>query len=305
MLPSLRALQAFNAAARLGSFSRAADEMSITHGAVSRLVGLLEQDLGMPLFQRRARGVELTAAGQRLYDTTGQAFSLLAQGIAALAPDRHSSTLRVSLSTSLALKWLVARLPQFYARHPGIGITLDANDQLVDFDKSRIDVALRSGGGEWDGLQASLLLREELVAVAAPSLLARRAMPLTPQEILALPLVHDDFHGGWAAWARLAGVACDATLPGPHFNDTALLIGAVRAGQGVALVRRLLATDELAAGQLACLSDIAVPLEQSLYFVCRRGDQQRRPVVAFQHWLQESLAETAGKPVYSNTILSR
>lgn len=97
MLPSLRALQAFNAAARLGSFSRAADEMSITHGAVSRLVGLLEQDLGMPLFQRRARGVELTAAGQRLYDTTGQAFSLLAQGIAALAPDRHSSTLRVSL----------------------------------------------------------------------------------------------------------------------------------------------------------------------------------------------------------------
>jgi LysR family glycine cleavage system transcriptional activator len=295
-LPSLRALQAFNAAARLHSFSGAAKELSITHGAVSRLIGILEGRMGVPLFHRTARGVEPTAAGRRLFSKSEPAFALLEQGLAESVSRPGSDALQVSLSSSLALCWLMPRLPQFAAAHPGIAISVDVNDALIDIVQSKNTVALRFGDGHWDGADSTLLVHEELLAVAAPALLDGLDLPLSPAQLLGLPLLHDDFHDGWSSWARRAGVAIDGALPGLHFNNTALLIDAALQGRAVALVRRLLASDALAAGRLRQASPTTVPLMQGLYFVCRRGERARQPVAAFFHWVRAAM-EADGPPI--------
>lgn len=289
--PSLRALEAFNEVARQLSIAKAADHLSVTHGAVSRLIGLLEGELDVRLFTRLPRGVELTAQGRLLMQQTTQAFALLEKGIADVKRVADDNAITVSLSMSLALKWLVPRLPSFRAAHPDIRVLVDADDGLADFEAGSVDVALRFGSGPWKGLHATLLAREELVAVASPALLGKLNTPMRARDVLRLPLVHDDFDPAWSRWAVAAGVpTLTASLPGQHFNDTGLLVAAALDGQAAALVRSLLAHDDLAAGRLVQLSDCTLPLKRSLYFVCRPGDDKRAPIRAFKAWLDHAMA---------------
>ena len=290
-LPSLRAIQAFDAVARHGSFSRAADDLAVTHGAVSRQIRGLEQQLGLRLFRRTAKGAELTDDGQLLFRSSNEAFATLRRGISDLKRRKEDRTVAVSLATSIALKWVVPRLPDFRSTHPDISVLLDTNDGLVDFQEEAIDAALRYGKGDWKGLYVSLLAEEELVAVASPKLIGDRPLPLDAQAIIKMPIVHDDYNPNWEQWFEKAGVdSVGKKLPGDRYGDTGVMIAAALDGQAVVLVRHLLAADDLAAGRLIQISELTLPLDRSLYFVCRMGDQKRPAVRALRDWLRDRLA---------------
>ena len=292
-LPSLRAIQAFDAVARHGSFSRAADELAVTHGAVSQQVRSLEDQLGTRLFLRTARGAELTDDGRLFFQYSRDAFAALQSGVADLNRRTQDKTISVSLATSLALKWVVPRLPDFRSQHPDIAVLLDTNDRVVDFREDTTDVALRYGKGDWKGLHASLLAEERLVAAASPELVGDRQLPLDAETLLQMPLLHDEYNPGWKDWFQAAGVeSLPESLPGPHMSDTGVIIAAALDRQGVVLVRHLLAADDLAAGRLVQVNGMTLPLENSLYFVCRMGDQDRPAVRAFKDWLIGTLAAT-------------
>lgn len=282
----LRALQVFDAAATRLNLSKAAEDLGVTHGAVSRQIKQLEQYLGVSLLRRLPGGVELTDAGARLLLSTQEAFAALEQGITATRRTSKRRSITISLSSSLAIKWLVPKLPEFRKRHPGISIFLDTDDQFVDFADSDVDVALRYGRDPPIDLFCHRLSREGLVVVAAPSLEPESLV--TPQAITRLPLLHDQFHPYWDRWAQAAGLdQPNVQSKSTAFPDSAVLIAAAIDGQGVILVRQILVADDLEAGRLVRLSDTGVELEQALYLVCRDGDQRSPAIATLRSWLTE------------------
>jgi len=282
----LRAFQAFDAAATHSSLTKAADALGVTHGAVSRQIKQLEQYLGVPLLHRRPNGVEKTDAGERLHVATRQAFSALRIGVRDVKRGRDGRSVTISLSASLATKWLVPRLPAFRAQHPGIALFLDTNDEVVDFDDSDVDVALRYGVPNWGDLYCERLLDEALIVVAAPALVATERLPMTPAAIARLPLLHDHFNPVWEQWADAVGLNRSQVASAEvKFGDSAVLIAATIDGQGVALARRLLVGDDLDAGRIVRLDATTVSLNRALYFVCRAGDQDRAGIRSLRNWL--------------------
>ena len=282
----LRALQAFDAAATTSNLSKAAELLGVTHGAVSRQIKQLEAHLGVTLFHRRPNGVEKTRAGDQLHLATRQAFATLADGLQSLAPPKSQRSVTLSLSNALAIKWLVPRLPEFRQKFPGIAVYLDSNDELVDFNDSEVDIGLRFGEPDWDGLYCERLTEEELIVVASSMLVADEQLPMSAESIVRLPLLQDEFTGGWDRWAERVGLDVSQIVSQKiKFMNSAVLMAAVMDNQGVALVRRLLLEDDLAAGRLRQLDDTAVPLDSALYFVCRKGDEDREPVRSVKRWL--------------------
>ena len=282
----LRALQAFDAAATHSSLSKAAETLGVTHGAVSRQIKQLETYLSVHLLHRRPNGVEKTDAGEQLHRATRQAFAALQTGLRSIKRAQDGRSVTISLSASLATKWLVPRLPAFREQHPGIALYLDTNDEVIDFDDSEVDVALRYGVPTWEGLHCELLMKEELIVVASPKLAASEDLPMTPSAISRLPLLHDHFNPGWNIWADAVGLARSHLGSSEiKFGDTAVLIAAAIDGQGVALARRLLVRDDLEAGRIVRLDHTTVALDRALYFVCRAGDQDRVPVRSLRNWL--------------------
>ncbi|CAD0185967.1 Gcv operon activator [Ruegeria sp. THAF57] len=285
-LRHLRALQAFDETATHSSLTKAADVLNVTHGAISRQIKLLELHLGVVLFHRRPNGVELTKAGERLYQSTRGAFSALQLGVSEVKRIRHRQSITVSLSTSLALKWLVPLLSSFQQEHPGIALLLDTNDAYADFDRSEVDIALRFGKPGWGGLYHEQIKQEELIVVAAPSLVGKQRRPMLAEEVADLPLLHDAFNVGWESWAAQVGLSPERIKSqSVKYVDSAVLLEAAMDGQGVALARHLLAARDLELGRLIRLDDSSVPLDRGLYFVCRPGDQERVTVRIFKKWL--------------------
>ncbi len=278
-LRHLRAFQAFDETAPHSSLTKAADVLNVTHGAISRQIKLLELHLGAALFHRRPNGVELTQAGERLHHATRGAFSDLQLGVMEVRRMHRRQSITVSLSTSLALKWLVPLLGSFHQKHPGITLLLDTNDAFADFDVTEVDVALRFGEPDWDGLHYEQLRREELIVVAAPTLVGKAQLPMQAKEIAELPLLHDAFNVGWESWAAQVGLDTDRiNAQRVKYVDSAVLLEAAIDGQGVALARHLLAERDLELGRLVRLDRSGVPLDRGLFFVCRPGDQERAPV---------------------------
>jgi len=287
ILHHLRALQAFDEAARHASFSKGADSLHVTHGAVSRQIKLLEAYLGVTLFHRRAGGVELTAKGAQLLQATRPAFATLQKGVKDVKRQHTRQSLKVSLPNAVALKWLVPRLPSFYDQHPSIALFLDTADTLTDFDTSEVDVALRFGVPKWDGLYAEKIADEALITIASPALIGDVTLPMAAKDIARLPLLHHDYHQGWDRWAKMAGLPLEQI---PHqnkikFSESAALLEAAIDRQGVALARQLLAARDIETGRLVRLDDVLIPLDHALYFVCRDGDQDRREIRIFKKWL--------------------
>jgi LysR family glycine cleavage system transcriptional activator len=282
----LRALQAFDAAATASSLSKAAKILGVTHGAVSRQIKQLEQYIGLTLLNRRPNGVEKTNAGDRLHIATRQAFSALEAGLLNVKRVRDNRSITISLSVSLAIKWLVPRLPDFREKFPDIAVYLDTNDDVIDLDNSEVDIALRFGVPDWGDLHYELLTEEELIVVASPSLVAGENFPISPKSIVRLPLLHDEFNPAWDKWAGLVDLeSSQVSSAEVKFIDSAVLISAAIDGQGVALARRLLLNDDLIAGRIIRLDDTVILLNSSLYFVCRNGDHDSEPIRSVRNWL--------------------
>lgn len=288
-LPPLNAVRAFEAAARHLSFTRAAQELSVTQAAVSHQIKALEERLGVRLFQRRNRSLLLTEEGQRYFPQVQRAFELLRDATARIAREEGKGVFTLSTLSSFAARWLVPRLGKFVAAHPDIDLRLATSQRLTDFAREQVDAAIRYGGGDYPGLAATLLMTEELYPVCSPDLIAR--LPLRrPEDLRNHTLLHDDGVEEWEEWLAAAGVTGVNNDQGHWYRDSSLLLQAAIAGQGVALGRSVLAAEEIAAGRLVRPFNWSLPSTNSYYFVCPQSSVHRGKVVAFRDWL---LAEAA------------
>lgn len=297
-LPPLRSLQIFEAAARHLSFSLAANELSLTQGAVSHQIRALEAWLDRGLFQRVGRTMHLTAEGERLYASVHAGLACFTKGITALRADGLHRVLNVSATPSIAAGWLVPRLADFYRRHPELDINLRATNALVDFGRENVDLALRYGSGHWPGLRAEKLLSVDLFPVCSPRYRNGR-LPRSAAELPAAMLLHYTYGTSWEEWLESAGVKLEAPLRGPRFDDYLLAVQAARDGQGILLGRDALVAQELASARLVRVLQDQPAQKVFDYFIVYRDSTPPSPTVeAFRDWLLEQAADqTQGIPV--------
>ena len=270
-IPSLQTLRAFDAAGRLQSYSRAGEELGLTHGAVSRRIRDLEALTGTTLFERRGNQMVPTADGNRLLGQVRNALGLL-ESIFADSKDRDSRPVTISIFPALS-RWLVPRLGAFRAIHAEIDLRLDLSPRPVELGKG-VDAAIRYGLGSWPSTDARLLAGELLFPVCAPDYLAAHSL-LQPKDLLGCTLLRHPWHS-WAAWFEAAGVSAGEPRSGPEYSDSSLLMDAAAAGEGVALARAMGVVDRLEAGDLVRLFDIAIADERSHYFVTPQGARDKR-----------------------------
>lgn len=294
----LNALRVFEAAARHGRFDRAADELAITPGAVSRQVKALELELGVRLFDRFNRAVRLTETGARLAGGVTDGLSSLEAAVERVRP-RADGPLVVSVLHSFAVKWLVPRLHRYYDRYPGAEILVSASDKTVDLVREA-DVAIRVGPGPYLGLDAQLLIRNDMFPVCSPRLLDGDAPLRSPADLAHAILLHDDKllpgEPQWPDWLQQAGVGHLDGRRGPRFSNTYLSIEAAMSGRGVVLAHEVLARDDVAAGRLVRPFRESVRSPFSYWAICLPERADQAPIRRFRGWLQEQVRDD-GLPV--------
>lgn len=282
-LPRLETFRFFEAAARHLNFTRAAEEMHVTHGAVSQRIKQLEEDLGMPLFRRSSRRMLLTDEGRQLLERVRAAINEIAEGIEAIRSRSSDRVLTVSMLPSFAAHWLLPRLADFNERYPDIIVNIRATQSLADFTRGDVDMAVRFGGGVWAGLTSIKLYDEELFPVCSPEFRGGQ-LPQEPADLLKVPLLHDE-RQPWSIWFAAVGVAYRYDGGGPRYNDQNLLLAAAIAGLGVALARASLVKADLESGRLVRLFPQSVRTSYSYYIVYPPGSEALRKVQIFQEWL--------------------
>src|SRR5918994_156865 len=205
-LPALNALKAFEAAARHESFTRAAEDLNVTQGAVSHQVKALEETLGVKLFNRERQRLVITEAGREYLAVVRDALDRIAVGTDRLVQRQSSGVLTVSTSPDFAAKWLVHRLSRFAEAHPDIDLRVSATLHHVDFAREDVDMAVRHGEGNWPGVEQTRLCSEQLFAVCSPKLLSLHGGLQRPGDVLRFPLLHLDDRKDWSRWLERAGV---------------------------------------------------------------------------------------------------
>jgi LysR family glycine cleavage system transcriptional activator len=288
-LPSLDALRVFEVAARHGSFSRAADELHVTHGAVSHRIKSLEDHLRVPLFERRGNSMALTREGSQLLVSVNVAIDEITRGIERLRGG-DAIDLTVSLLPVMAARWLIPRLSRFHDRCPDIDINIRTSLALANFGSDGVDLAIRYGAGPWPGLKAVKLADEELFPVCSPHFNGGN-LPTDPSQLLKLPLLRD-LNLPWARWFKLAGIGLREDVRGTSFVDANLLLQAAIAGQGIALARRSIVAEEIASGSLVKLFDYSLRTEYSHFIVYPEKSEKIGKIVVFRDWLLEEAAKS-------------
>jgi LysR family glycine cleavage system transcriptional activator len=287
-LPNLNALRAFEAAARLESFSGAAQELFVTHGAVSHRIRTLEEDLGLALFVRDGKRVRLSEGGRVYAQQVRLALIDIAHATQAVRAGNRERRLVVSVLPSFAARWLMPRVGRFIELHPHIDLELMAATALVDFRRDDVDVGIRLGNGDYPGLVVERLMGEAHFPVCAPNF-NQGVLPKHPSDLLSLPLQRSE-QGAWRDWFDLADLPdVPEPMSGAFYSDSAMVLQAALDGQYVAIVRRSLAQDYLDSGRLIKLFEIESPSRQAYYFVCPEHVVQTERVVSFKNWLQQEI----------------
>ncbi len=292
-LPPLNALKAFEAAARHESFTRAAEELCVTQGAVSHQVKALEAELGLKLFNRERQRLLITEAGRGYLAVVRDAFDRIADGTERLLQRQSGGALTVSTSPNFAAKWLVHRLGRFAEAHPEIDLRVSASLHHVDFAREDIDLAIRHGDGTASGLHVARLCTEELFPVCSPKLLDGRKPLRALSDLGRFPLLHVNDRQGWSQWLDFAGVTGVDRSRGPVLNQASMAIDAAVDGQGVVLARTALAAWDLIAGRLVRPFDIAMPVSYAYWIVCSKATAKLPKIVAFSDWLLAEAADDA------------
>lgn len=291
-LPALNALKAFEAAARHESFTRAAEELCVTQGAVSHQVKALEAELGIKLFNRERQRLVITEAGRDYLAVLRDAFDRIAVGTERLIQRQSSGVLTVSTSPDFAAKWLVHRLGRFAEMHPGIDLRISATLHHVDFAREDVDLAVRHGDGNWAGLDVVRLSSEQLFAVCSPKLLSGRHRLSKPSDVLKFPLLHLDDRKAWSKWLEAAGV--DAELSqGPVLNRASMVIDAAVDGQGIALARTTLAAWDLINGRLVRPFAETLRIPKTYWIICPKATSALPKISTFRDWLLAEAADDA------------
>jgi LysR family glycine cleavage system transcriptional activator len=290
-LPPLNALRAFEAAARHLNFSRAADELSVTPGAVSQQIQNLEDYVGAALFKRTPRGLLLTDAAQTALPALREAFDRLAEAASLLTAAVDGRRLTLTTPPSFAAKWLVPRLGAFEQAHPQVDVWLSAGMELIDLAAGEVDVAIRYGAGRYPGLEVRRLIAESVIPVVSPEL--AREQPLeTPEDLKNHVLLHDgspdldDSCPDWPMWLAARGLRGVDGNRGPRFNQSSLVIEAAVNGRGVALAKRTLAQADLESGRLVAPLQIATAVDFAYYLVHPKAKGRLPQVKAFIGWIE-------------------
>jgi len=292
-LPALNSLKAFEAAARHESFTRAADELCVTQGAVSQQVKALEDELGVRLFRRERQRLLITEAGRFYQDVVRDAFDRIGSGTERLLQRQASGALTVTTSPNFATKWLVHRLRRFSEAHPGIDLRISASLHHVDFAREDIDLAIRHGDGQWPGLDVTRLCTEELFPVCGPKLLEGRHPLRAPHDIRHHTLLHTDRSDDWAEWLRKAKVEGVDVGRGIVFNQSSMAIDAAVDGQGIALARTALASWDLLAGRLVRPFPQSIEAPYAYWIVCPKASAELPKIATFRAWLLKEAADDA------------
>ena len=288
--PSLAALQAFEAAARLESFTRAAEELHLTQGAVSRQVATLEASLGLKLFERIRQRIVPTEAGRAYAAEIRDILSRLQTAtLSTMAMKNVGGTLSLALLPTFGTRWLIPRLPDFFACHPEIAIDFSTRIVPFDFAREPFDAAIHFGDPTWPGTAAHRLMGEMIVPVASPAFLEREAIK-RPEDLVRVPLLRQATRPqGWAEWFEAQGLDPETARPGPRFEQFAMVAQAAVAGLGVAVVPRFLIEDELKSGQLVIPFDRPVESRQSYWLVYPTAQGERPALRIFRDWLLQAV----------------
>jgi len=295
-LPPLKSLQAFEAAGRHLSFTEAALELSVTPGAISQQIRLLEEFLEIKLFKRMNRVIVLTDSGQLFLPLISEGFEQFSEAVSLLNRTRSDGPLTITSAASFVSKWLIPRLARFKALHPQIDVRIDTSDRLVDFVHEDIDVGIRFGNGVYPELDTVFLFAFDLIPVCSPELMIQGNGLEKVSDLKNFTLLHsnyDELDSGWPDWAMWLKVVDAEDVDSTHgiyFNQSDVLFQAAMDGQGVALVASVMADPEIAAGNLVQPFTARLPVKFNYHLVTSPHKARIAKVAAFREWL---LAESA------------
>jgi LysR family glycine cleavage system transcriptional activator len=296
VLPPLNALRAFEAIARHLSFAKAAEELHVTPAALSHQIRRLEEEVGVPLFHRRTRAIELTDAGRLIYPGLHAGFESVRGAVGLLDRDRSGNILVISATVGLSAKWLMPRLWRFLRAHPDVDARVSASMKIADFASEGVDVAIRLTKHIQGDLYDEKLFDDSMLPVCSPRLVEQGLR--SPADLARFPLIHYDvptsMHAPplWADWFAAAGMPGADPTRGLTVNVADHAHDAAVAGAGVSLSFNLNASDDIHAGRLVTPFGPELPLASGYHFVCPKGHETRPNVRAFRDWLFAEMEET-------------
>ncbi len=290
-IPTTAALVAFELAARYESFTRAAEQLSLTQSAICRQIAGLEDFLGVPLFRRTRRGVQLTEAGRNYSRQVAMRLDAVERDtLSVMAHHGSGATIELAVVPTFATRWLLPRLPVFRKLHPEVTVNLTNRTRAFLFAETEFDAALHFGEAGWPGTEAHFLMHEDPVPVCSADLLAGRAR-LSAEEVAALPLLQQTTRPhAWRQWFDAGGLHVEHDMTGARLELFSMLAEAAAHHMGVALIPPFLIREELASGRLVIANDRALRIDKAYYLIIPERKAETRALTAFRDWL---LAEAA------------
>lgn len=284
----LNALRAFEVAARQGSFTQAAIELRVSQAAVSHQVNGLEDLLGIQLFTRTPKGLQLTDEAQALFPVVTESLDRIGDVLDKFLDGRYRETLHLGVVTTFAVGWLLPRLDQFRLDHPGIDLRVSTNNNRVDISKEGLQMAIRFGAGNWNGIEAVPLIETPLTPLCAPDLAARL---VTPEKLTDYVLLRSYRADEWPDWFRLVGIKCPA-LRGPVFDSSVAMADLAETGDGVAMLSPVMFADRIASGRLVRPFDAEIVTGR--YWLTRVAQKPPSPAMRlFEEWILDILEKDA------------
>ena len=284
-LPSLNSLKVFEAVARHLSFTKAAAELYVTQAAASHQIKILEGQLGVALFVRHPRRIQLTNEGKILLPVMSRSLDAIASGVEKITSDTGLGMLRVRLGPSISAKWLSPKLNDFWRHNPDINLSLFHSNEEVDFSREDIDIAITYGDGNWPNVESSHLLSLDLFPVCSPALVNGFGEDFCEADLEHMPLLHDANYHSWSQWVKGAGIVGVNPNRGVIIDDTNVLVQAAIDGQGVAIGSSLVVNEHLRSGRLVRLFDHILRPDESYYIIYPKAHSQRQNVRLFKNWL--------------------
>ncbi|EAQ63063.1 Glycine cleavage system transcription activator [Marinomonas sp. MED121] len=291
-LPPLKSLHAFRYAAQSLSFKTAAEQLNVTQAAVSQQIKTLEQSLELELFERHTRQVVLTSEGEYLFTYVSQAFDLLEQGVKEIIEDPNPNKLVISTLPSFASRWLVSRLGRFQAQEQNIDIQLSPSLAIASFQNQELDLSIRFGQGQYEGLKSELLFEEELIPICHPSLIDMKK-PIPPQ-LAKLPIIADngpDMKAVWPLFHQIIGTEEPLTPSRLQVSDSTVLIEALLSCQGISMMRYSLVYELIQKGQLISPLPLHMKSRYNFYLVAPAPHFKYEKMLKFKHWLKGEVKE--------------
>ncbi|MBR9884225.1 MAG: transcriptional regulator GcvA [Oceanospirillales bacterium] len=291
-LPPLNALRVFEAAARNGSFNKAAEELCVTPSAVSHQLKSLEEFLGLKLFRREQRHVYLTSVGDRYLGSVQMALDELESATRRMMTSTNTSAVNLSVAPFFLTRWLVPRITRFQERFPDVELRFSSTTGYVDFEHSDTDMAVYYGRGNWEGVEEFLLRNIVQTPVCAPSFLEGRKPLQTPKDIVKHTLIYiTGRRHEWNRALREIGISLSDATRTISFSSTALAVSAATEGIGIALADRVLVEREIESGKLAAPFDLSFDTQNAFYLVYKKNRALTYGMTAFRDWIMEEMQQ--------------